>query len=58
MLQLVHFVILIHFMQETPFAYLNLAGYACEELQVSFAVSNIAEISEFSPTATIQVNMS
>ena len=45
-------------MQETPFAHLNLAGYACEELQVSFAVSNIAEISEFSPTATIQVNMS
>ena len=45
-------------MQETPFAHLNLTGYACEQLQVSFAVGNVAGISEFSPTAIIQVNMS
>ena len=45
-------------MQATPFAHLNLTGYACQELQVSFAVGNVTGLSEFSPTAIIQVNMS
>ena len=52
-MQLVYYI-----MQATPFAHLNLTGYACQKLQVSFAVGNIAGISEFSPTVTIQVNMS
>ena len=43
-------------MQATPFARLNLTGYACQtELQVSFAVGNVAGLSEFSPTITIKI---
>ena len=45
-------------MQENPFAHLNLTGYACQELQVSFAVGNVAGLSNFSQKATIKVNMS
>ena len=42
-------------MQATPFARLNLTSYACQELQVSFAVGNVAGLSEFSPITTIKI---
>ena len=42
-------------MQATPFAHLNLTAYACQELQVSFAVGNVAGLSEFSPTTSIKI---
>ena len=45
-----------YILQENPFAHLNLTGYACQELQVSFAVGNITGLSEFSPTTTIKIN--
>ena len=45
-----------YIMQASPFAHLNLTGYACQELQVSFAVGNIAGLSEFSPKTTIKIN--
>ena len=48
-------LVYIIFMQETPFVYLNLTGYACQELQVSFAVGNVVGLSEFSPTITIKI---
>ena len=50
-MQLVYYI-----MQATPFAHLNLTGYACQELQVSFAVGNVAGLSEFSPKTTIKMN--
>ena len=36
------------FMQVSPFAQLDLADYACQELLVSFAVTNKAGLSNFS----------
>ena len=42
--------------QSNPFEHLNLIEYACQELMVSFAVSNRAGISEFSPAISVIIN--
>ena len=42
--------------QASPFELLDLTDYACQELLVSFAVSNMAGLSMFSPTIHIILN--
>lgn len=42
-------------LQADPFAHLNLADYACQELQVSFAVANTAGLSNFSSPIVVNV---
>ena len=40
----------------SPFAQLDLFHYACRDLLVSFAVSNVAGLSNFSSSAHVQVH--
>ena len=43
-------------MQATPITELNLTDYACQELLVSFAVTNEAGLSNFSDPAQVSVH--
>ena len=43
-------------LQANPFEVLDLSDYACQELLVSFAVSNVGGLSSFSSTMRILLN--
>ena len=42
--------------QANPFEHLDLIDYACQELLVSFAVSNVEGLSMFSPPISLIIN--
>ena len=42
--------------QANPFEHLDLTDYACQELLVSFAVSNKEGLSKFSPAISMAIN--
>ena len=42
--------------QANPFEHLDLTDYACQELLVSFAVSNMEGLSMFSPEISLIIN--
>ena len=48
-------VLVYVFMQVSPFVQLDLFHYACRDLLVSFAVSNVAGLSNFSSPQPVKV---
>ena len=46
----------LHMIQASPFEHLDLADYVCQELLVSFAVSNKEGLSMFSPAIPLIIN--